>query len=186
MKRSKKWIIGIVAGLVAIMARIGSCANESSLDLPATAASPTAPIAASIVTPEPTAMQTPTSLVWRQFTPAQISEIDEGMDEYIDREHAGVVNYADDAEMRYNVCTAMAGVNWDWDLFVEAGDSLVLQGAMFIEDWLLIRDLAGYLMYLVQQPTRDAYMQSRRAGETTIPPMPAMGKAYCAYNLFKP
>ena len=114
------------------------------------------------------------------------SHLDERMDGYIDQEHAGVVNYADDAEMRYGMCTAMAGVDWDWGLFVESGESLVLQGMMPSEDWLLMRDLASYLMYLVQQPNMDAYMQSRRAGEATIPPMPTMGKAYCAHNLFKP
>ena len=109
------------------------------------------------------------------------------MDGYIDQEHAGAVNYADDAEMRYSMCTAMAGVDWDWGLFVESGESLVLQGMMpSEEDWLLMRDLASYLMYLVQQPNMDAYMQSRRAGEATIPPMPTMGKAYCAHNLLKP
>ena len=128
------------------------------------------------------AAPTPTAL-WRQFTPAQISEIDERMDGYIDQEHAGAVNY--DAEMRYGICTAMAGVDWDWDLFMQSGESLVLQGVIPVEDWLLMRDLATYLFGLVQQPNMDAYMQSRRAGETTIPPMPTMGKAYCVH-IFKP
>ena len=167
------------------MAVIGGCV-EPSAENPATAASPTATIIASIVTPEPTATQTPNPLGWRRFTPAQVGEIDERMDGYIDQEHAGAVNYVDDAEMRYGICTAMAGVDWDWALFVESGESLVLQGMILSDDWLLMRDLTSYLMYLVQQPNKDAYYESRRAGETTIPPMPAMGKAYCAYNLFKP
>ena len=128
----------------------------------------------------------PTALSWRKFTPAQVSEIDERMDEYIDREHAGAVLWTTDAEIRYNLCGALERLNFDWDLFVQSGESLRLQGEFTSEDWLLMRDLASYLMYLVQQPTMDAYMQSRRAGETTIPPMPTMWKAYCAHNLFKP
>ena len=106
------------------------------------------------------------------------------MDLYIVQEHAGVINY--DAEMRYNMCNAMAGNDWDWDRFVQSGELLLRQGEFSLEDWLLMRDLASYLMYLVQQPNQDAYFESRRAGETTIPPMPTMGKAYCAHNLFKP
>ena len=138
--------------------------------------------------PVPKAATSPSTsdLSWRQFTPDQVSAIDEQMDEYIDREHAGVVLYADDAQMRYGICSALEGNAWDWDRFVASGESLVLQGVLVSEDWLLMRDLASYLMYLVQQPTMDAYFESRRAGETTIPPMPTMGHAYCAYNLFKP
>ena len=128
----------------------------------------------------------PTALSWREFTPAQISWIDEWMDKYINVEYAGAFSYADDAEMRYNMCTAMVGNDWDWDRFVQSGESLRLQGEFTSEDWLLMRDLASYLMYLVQQPNMDAYYESRRAGETTIPPMPTMWKAYCAHNLFKP
>ena len=86
------------------------------------------------------------------------------MDEYIDREHAGAVLWTTDAEIRYNLCGALERLNFDWDLFVQSGESLRLQGEFTSEDWLLMRDLASYLMYLVQQPTMDAYMQSRRAG----------------------
>ena len=125
------------------------------------------------------AAPTPTALSWREFTPAQISEINERMDEYIDREHAGAIRYADDAEMRYNLCGAWENAIWDWDRFMQTGESLVLQGEFTSEDWLLMRDLATYLYYLVQQPNKDAYYDSRGAGETTIPPMPSMGKAYC-------
>ena len=108
------------------------------------------------------------------------------MDEYIDREHAGAVLWTTDAEIRYNLCGALERLTFDWDLFVQSGESLRLQGEFASEDWLLMRDLASYLMYLVQQPNMDAYYESRRAGETTIPPMPTMWKAYCAHNLFKP
>ena len=124
-------------------------------------------------------------LAWRQFTPAQVRAIDEQMDEYIDREHAGIVLYADDAGMRYGMCRALEGNAWNWDRFVASGESLVMQGEILPGDWLLMRDLASYLMYLVQQPTQDAYFESRRAGER-VPPMPTMGNAYCAYNLLLP
>ena len=63
----------------------------------------------------------PTALSWRKFTPAQVSEIDERMDEYIDREHAGAVLWTTDAEIRYNLCGALERLNFDWDLFVQSG-----------------------------------------------------------------
>ena len=37
----------------------------------------------------------------KRATPAQVSEIDEQMDKYIDREHAGAVLWADDPGIRY-------------------------------------------------------------------------------------
>ena len=156
--------IGVVA-IVALLCLVG-CGMSAEEEASKAEKAENMPVATSTShpPPPPTVAPTPTALVWRQFTPAQISEIDERMDGYIEQEHAGAVNYADDAEMRYGMCTAMAGVDWDWGLFVESGESLVLQGMMPSEDWLLMRDLASYLMYLVQQPNMDAYMQSRRAG----------------------
>ena len=156
-----------------------ACAILSGCDSAPKATSPS-----TVEAPTATGTSTPTALSWRQFTPDQISAIDAQMDEYIEREHAGAVFY--DAEMRYSMCIALEGNAWDWDRFLESGESLVLQGGLVSEDWLLIRDLASYLMYLVQQPTMDAYYESRRAGETTIPPMPTMGNAYCAHNFVKP
>ena len=173
-----KYLLSLIIACVILSA----CVAEPKPSSPSTVETPTAsPTATAIPTPEATPITG-----WRQFTPDQISEIDRLMDEYIDREHAGAVMWADDAEMRYGMCIALEGNAWDLDRFVESGESLVFQGVILVDDWLIMRDLASYLMYLVQQPTMDAYFESRRAGETTIPPMPTMGNAYCAHNLFKP
>ena len=128
------------------------------------------------------------ALSWRVLTPAQVSEIDEQMDKYIDREHAGAVLWADDPGIRYETCNALERLEWDWDLFDEELALLRLQGEISVEDSLLMKDLVSFLGYLVlaQQPNKDAYFDSRRAGETTIPPMPTMGNAYCRHNLVKP
>ena len=184
-------VVGLLLLFIGLVVILGLCGVLDEVDdapdaMPALTATPEPTETAREVTP--VTESTPTASVgsWRVLTSAQASKLDAQMDDYIDREHAGAVNYADDAEMRYSMCSAMTNVDWDWELYVESGESLVFQGEIPVEDWLLMRSIGSYLMYLVQQPNMDAYMESRRAGETTVPPMPTMGQAYCAHNQLKP
>ena len=184
-------VVGLLLLFIGLVVILGLCGVLDEVDdapdaMPALTATLEPTETAREVTPVPESTPTASVDSWRVLTSAQASQLDAQMDDYIDREHAGAVKYADDAEMRYSMCTAMTNVDWDWGLYVEAGESLVLQGEIPVEEWLLMRSIGSYLMYLVQQPNMDAYMESRRAGETTVPPMPTMGQAYCAHNHLKP
>ena len=184
-------VVGLLLLFIGLVVILGLCGVLDEVDdapdaMPALTATPEPTETAREVTPVPESTPTASVGSWRVLTSAQASKLDAQMDDYIDREHAGAVNYADDAEMRYSMCSAMTNVDWDWELYVESGESLVFQGEIPVEDWLLMRSIGSYLMYLVQQPNMDAYMESRRAGETTVPPMPTMGQAYCAHNQLKP
>ena len=170
-----KYVLSLIIACVVL----SGCAPEPRTTSPSTVETPTAP--PTVTTAEPTV----TTAEWRQFTPAQIGEIDRLMDEYIERELAGAVLY--DAELRYSMCLALEGNDWDWDRFKEMGESLVRQGVIPVEDWPLMKDLASHLHHLVYLYGTNAYLISRDEGDATmVPPVLTMGNAYCAHASLKP
>ena len=147
------------------------------------AAADPAPVAEPTSTPLPTATAEPAPSVteWARFTPEQAQWIDEQMDKYIADELQEDIAFSTSLELRSSVCDAWERVGWDYSAFIESGTAIVTADQLSADDWYIMREIGTTFFGAVQGPNMDAYMESRRAGETSIPPTPTMGRAYCAH-----